>query len=103
VVRELLRESIVQATLSPLTRAWSKPIDKALPGPHTKALYENCKRKAEAKALAQLRTGASRLNEYLVKIKATESSKCGCRAERVGLALSICVPEVEAAETGDKS
>jgi hypothetical protein len=69
-------------TLSPLIGAWSKAIDKALLGPHTRALYESCKTKAEAKALAQLRTGASRLNEYLVKIKAAESSECGCGAER---------------------
>jgi hypothetical protein len=81
-VRELLRGSIAQVTLSPLIGAWSKAIDKALPGPHTRALYDSCKTKAEAKALAQLRTGASRLNEYLVKIKATESSECGCGAGR---------------------
>jgi hypothetical protein len=81
-IRELLRESIAQATLLPLIGAWSKAIDKALPGPHTRALYKSCKTKAEAIALAQLRTGASRLDEYLVKIKATESNKCECGAER---------------------
>jgi hypothetical protein len=80
--RELLRESIVQATLSLLIEAWSKAINKALPGPHTRALYKSCKTKAEATALAQLRIGASRLNEYLVKIKATESGECGCGTER---------------------
>jgi hypothetical protein len=80
--RELLRESISQATLLLLIEAWSKAIDKALPGPHTRALYKSCKTKAEATALAQLRTEASRLNEYLAKIRATESSECGCGAER---------------------
>jgi hypothetical protein len=50
-------------------------------GPYTRALYKSCKTKAEATALAQLRTEAGRLNEYLSKIRATESSEYGCEAE----------------------
>jgi hypothetical protein len=55
-----------------------RAIDTALPGPHTRILYSRPKR--QAKLLAQLRTGASRLNEYLFKIGAAESAVCACGA-----------------------
>ena len=69
----------------------SKWVDKALPGPHTKGLYDPL-RKEEAKVLAQLRTGMSRLNGYLYKIGATESAECSCGAakEDVGHFLFRC-------------
>ncbi|KAJ6441005.1 reverse transcriptase [Purpureocillium lavendulum] len=54
-----------------------KRIDKALPGRHTRALYEALKRR-ESDVLAQLRTGMMRLNSYLRKIGAAESDMCDC-------------------------
>src|SRR4051812_38097085 len=54
---------------------YSKAIDMALPGKHVKDLYDGLNRK-EAKTLAQLRTGMSRLNSYLNKIGAVDSDLC---------------------------
>jgi len=56
---------------------YSKAIDKALPGRHTRILYDGLKRK-EASVLAQLRTGMTRLNSYLSKIGVAESDLCIC-------------------------
>ena len=47
---------------------FSKRIDTALPGKHTKALYDQLTRR-EAGVLAQLRTGMARLNGYLSRIR----------------------------------
>ena len=46
---------------------FSKSIDAALPGKHTRNLYDRLKRK-EAGVLAQLRTGMARLNGFLSRI-----------------------------------
>ncbi|KAH0023405.1 hypothetical protein KCU78_g5426, partial [Aureobasidium melanogenum] len=46
----------------------SQKIDKALPGKHTRKLY-NALNRTDAAILAQLRTNISRLNTYLYKIK----------------------------------
>ncbi|KAK4065820.1 hypothetical protein Purlil1_14013 [Purpureocillium lilacinum] len=56
---------------------YSKRLDKALPGTHTRLLYDSLKR-SESNVLAQLRTGMMRLNSYLSKIGAVESSLCEC-------------------------
>ena len=56
---------------------YSKRVDRALPGKHTKALYDNLKRR-EADVLSQLRTGMARINSYLSKIGAAESDVCEC-------------------------
>jgi hypothetical protein len=56
---------------------YSKRIDRALPGKHTKALYDSLKRR-EADVLSQLRTGVARINGYLNKIGAAESDMCEC-------------------------
>ncbi|KAF5137915.1 hypothetical protein E5D57_001694 [Metarhizium anisopliae] len=56
---------------------FSKRVDRALPGPHTRSLYDGLKRK-EADVLAQLRTGKARLNSYLQRIGAAESKVCDC-------------------------
>jgi len=56
-----------------------KKIDKALPGKHTKRLY-NCLGRMDAAILSQLRTGISRLNSYLHKINVAESNLCECGA-----------------------
>lgn len=59
------------------TGKYSKELDAALPGKHTRMLYNNLKRD-EARTLAQLRTGMSQLNEYLYRIGARESTQCAC-------------------------
>jgi hypothetical protein len=51
---------------------YSRDIDTALPGKHTRILYDSLKR-TEASVLAQLRTGMARLNRYLYRIRAAES------------------------------
>ncbi|KAK1509295.1 hypothetical protein CABS01_16854 [Colletotrichum abscissum] len=57
--------------------AFSKKIDVALPGKHTRELYDELSWK-EASILAQLRTGMARLNWYLHQIGATASAHCAC-------------------------
>lgn len=55
---------------------FTKSIDKTLPDKgHTRLLYRG-KTKAEATILSQLRTGISRLNGYLGKIKASPTLVC---------------------------
>lgn len=54
---------------------YSKSMDKALPGSHTRRLYETMT-KREAKVLAQVRTGMSALNGYVHKIGVAESDIC---------------------------
>jgi ribonuclease HI len=56
---------------------YSKEMDIALPGKHTRALYDTFKWR-EASILAQLRTGMAPLNGYLHRIGATESDQCAC-------------------------
>ena len=59
----------------------SKRIDKALPGKHTRQLYEGLSWK-EATVLAQLRTGMARLNIYLHRINAAPTDQCECGQAR---------------------
>lgn len=59
----------------------SKRVDSALPGKHTKQLYDQLSWK-EARVLAQLRTGMARLNSYLFHIKAVSSDQCDCGQAR---------------------
>ena len=56
-----------------------KAIDTAFPGKHTKTLYRS-RSGEEAGVLAQLRTGARKLNGYLFKIGAVEFTLCACNA-----------------------
>jgi hypothetical protein len=60
---------------------YSKRIDTALPGKHTRQLYDRLSWK-EANVLAQLRTGMARLNTYLHRIKATSTDQCVCGQAR---------------------
>ena len=60
---------------------YSKNIDTALPGKHTRALYEDLPWN-ERTVLAQLRTYMIRLNGYLHQIRAVPSSQCACELER---------------------
>ena len=61
---------------------YSKELDTALPGKHTKQLYDTF-RCAEANVLEQLRTGMIRLNEYLPCIGAAESAVMPLRSSQI--------------------
>jgi hypothetical protein len=56
---------------------YSREMDSALPGQHTRKIYDALNRR-EASVLAQLRTGMAGLNGYLHRIGATESDQCDC-------------------------
>jgi hypothetical protein len=56
---------------------YTRKFDRALPGNHTRLLYNGFKR-TEAGILAQLRTGMSRLNGYLYRINAADTDLCTC-------------------------
>lgn len=56
---------------------YSKEIDTALPGKHTRTLYDGLTRR-EASVLVQLRTGMARLNGYLHQIGVADSDLCTC-------------------------
>ena len=56
-----------------------KELDCALPGPHTRMIYDNLS-KDEARILVQLHTGDAKLNAFLARIKASESATCACGA-----------------------
>jgi hypothetical protein len=58
-------------------RKFSKRVDAALPGKHTRLLYDGLSRR-EASVLAQLRTGMARLNGYLFRIRVAASQQCAC-------------------------
>ncbi|KAJ0138245.1 hypothetical protein HZ326_18795 [Fusarium oxysporum f. sp. albedinis] len=55
----------------------SRKVDSALPGKHTRLLYDQLPWK-EASVLAQLRTGIARLNGYLYQIGAAVTDECPC-------------------------
>ncbi|KJZ69922.1 hypothetical protein HIM_10678 [Hirsutella minnesotensis 3608] len=76
-LRLLLNEHIRVRQIPEGVGKYSKRIDKALPGKHTRKLYDELTRK-ESEVLVQLRTGKSRLNSYLFKIGAVESDECAC-------------------------
>ena len=56
---------------------YSKRIDAALRGRHTRQLYDQLSRKGSS-VLAQLRTGMAQLNTYLHRIKACDTDQCEC-------------------------
>ena len=58
-----------------------KRVDAALPGKHTRQLYDRLSWK-EASVLAQLRTGMARLNGYLYRINVAETDQCACGQAR---------------------
>ncbi|KJZ68288.1 hypothetical protein HIM_12317 [Hirsutella minnesotensis 3608] len=91
MLRLLLNGQRHFATIPERVGKWSRRIDKALPGKHTRKLYDGMKKK-EASVLAQLRTGKTRLNSYLHKIGAVESDECACgqSAETVEYFLFRC-------------
>jgi hypothetical protein len=70
----------------------SRKVDLALPGPHTRLLYDQLWWK-EASVLAQLRTRMARLNGYQYQVMAAPTDECPCgRAkETVEHFLFCCV------------
>lgn len=59
----------------------TKRVDAALPGKHTRQLYDRLSWK-EASVLAQLRTGMVRLNGYLYRINVAQTDQCACGQAR---------------------
>jgi hypothetical protein len=55
----------------------SKKVDIALPGKHTRKLYDQLTQK-EVSVLVQLRTGMARVNAYMFRINAAPSDQCAC-------------------------
>lgn len=58
-----------------------KRVDAALPGKHTRQLYDGLSWN-EATVLAQLRTGMARLNGYLYQINVAQTDQCACGQAR---------------------
>ena len=58
-----------------------KRVDAALPGKHTRQLYDGLSWK-ETTVLAQLRTGMARLNGYLYRINVAQTDQCACGQAR---------------------
>jgi len=56
---------------------YSLRVDKALPGEHTRQLYDHLTHE-EASILAQLRKGMARANTYLHRIGAAATDECDC-------------------------
>ena len=69
----------------------SQEVDAALPGKHTKEIYDTLNKK-EAGTLAQLRTGMARINDYLHRIGVSDTDQCDCGAakETVKHFLLLC-------------
>jgi ribonuclease HI len=76
-IRLTLAERKQEWTLPEEVGKYSKALDIALPGKHTRTLCDGLNRK-EAKTLAQFRTGMTRLNSYLDRIGAADSNLCVC-------------------------
>ena len=69
----------------------AQEVDGALPGQHTKALYDALSKK-EASTLRQRRTGMARINSYLYRIGLSNTDQCECRTgkETVKHFLFLC-------------
>jgi hypothetical protein len=76
--RSLVR---VKRCIPPGVGKYSKELDVALPGKHTRKLYDEMNRE-ESNILSQLRTGMSKLKRYLNRIGVEESGLCDCGVAR---------------------
>jgi hypothetical protein len=79
-LRVLLAQRRQHMVLPESVGGYSKRLDKALPGKHTRTLYDALKRR-ESDILVQLRTGMARVNRYLHRIGAAETDTCDCGQE----------------------
>lgn len=77
ILDELKRE---EPRLAPEVGKSTQRLDQALPGKHTRKLYDRLS-KGQAAVLSQLRTKKIKLNYYLAKVKIMESEVCECRRE----------------------
>lgn len=59
---------------------YTQKLDHALPGKHTRKLYDRLNRD-QAAILGQLRSGKNQLNYYLAKAKVVETEMCKCERE----------------------
>ncbi|KID81499.1 Endonuclease/exonuclease/phosphatase [Metarhizium guizhouense ARSEF 977] len=89
----LCRQQQRQRRIPPGVGKYSQRIDIALPGKHTRTIYDDLSGQ-EARILVQLRTGKCRLNSYLHRINearvTTEQCRCGQAAETVEHFLFRC-------------
>ena len=77
ILTKLKREIKAKVTLPPDVGKHSRDVDAALPGKHTKEIYDTLSKK-EAGILAQLRTGMARVNGYLHRIGVSDTDQCDC-------------------------
>lgn len=76
-ISTLGREALAKAYAAAKGGRHTRDLDKALPGRHTKVLYDRLTR-PKATVLAQLGTGKCKLKSYLYAIKAEGSNLCEC-------------------------
>jgi hypothetical protein len=81
ILHEIRRRINASVALPEGVGKHSKDVDAALPGKHTKAIYDTLNKK-EAGTLAQLRTGMARINGYLHRIGASDTDLCDCGAAK---------------------
>ncbi|RKL11211.1 hypothetical protein BFJ70_g16420 [Fusarium oxysporum] len=79
-LRVLLAQRRQRMMLPESVGGYSKRLDKALPGKHTRTLYDALKRR-ESNILVQLRAGMAQVNRYLHRIGAAETDTCDCGQE----------------------
>ena len=88
-----MKQGIIHARvpLPPGVGKHAQEVDAALPGHHTKSLYDAPDKK-EASTLAQLRTATARLNGYLhrIGVSDTEQCECGTGKETIKHFLFLC-------------
>jgi len=82
-LQEIERARSKEKPAAPNARAFGKytwSLDRALPGAHTKGLYDRLTSE-EAAVLVQARTGHCHLNKCLFQLKKTDSPQCSCGAD----------------------
>ncbi|KAI8411411.1 hypothetical protein FOFC_08005 [Fusarium oxysporum] len=79
-LRVLLAQRRQRMMLPESVGSYSKQLDKALPGNHTRIIYDALKRH-KYDILVQLRTGIARVIRYLHRIGAVETDTCECGQE----------------------
>ncbi|KAH7460214.1 hypothetical protein FOMA001_g13089 [Fusarium oxysporum f. sp. matthiolae] len=79
-LRVLLAQRRQRMTLPGGVGGYSKQLDKALPGKHTRILYDSLKRR-ESDILVRRRTGMAGVSNYMHRIGATETDTCDCEQE----------------------
>lgn len=91
ILMKVRRETTADRALPNHIGKHSQDVDAALPGKHTKEIYDTLNKK-EAGILAQLRTGMVRLNGYLHRIGVSDTDRCACGAakETVKHFLFLC-------------